>query len=50
MFVQRNYDLTPHDDWELNVQPRLGSTTESVEVHHPTNDTLVGWRIQEKGE
>lgn len=48
--ILRDYARTEHDDWILNVQPRLTLTAESVELRAPTTNKLVGWKIQTRHE
>ena len=49
LFIQRDWDRTESDDWQLNVQPRLNNSTESLEIRDE-NGELFGWRIQSRGE
>ena len=47
MFINRDWNRTEHDDFQLNVLPRLGETTEALPIYHDINgnNTLVGWKI-----
>lgn len=47
-FVQRDFSRTEHDDFVLNVQPRLSDTTETVPVYD--DGKIVGWNIQHRYE
>lgn len=44
MFIQRDYTRTEHDDFVLNVEPKLRDGKEVVPVY--AGGELVGWRIQ----
>ena len=49
MFVNRDWSRTEHDDYVLNIEPRLCETNESVEVY--TDDgKVIGWKIQTRYE
>ena len=48
MIILRDFDRTEHDDWTLNVLPRLDETTESVKLY--ALGKVVGWKIQTRGE
>lgn len=48
MFINRDYSRTEHDDWALNVCPKLHSCNESIEVY--IDSVVVGWKIQWKFE
>ncbi len=43
-FINRNFSLTENDDWKLNVQPRMGNLTESVEMRGP-DGSVLGWKL-----
>lgn len=43
MFVHRNYDRTEHDDFVLNVEPKLDNISEAVPQYFDGN--IVGWKI-----
>ncbi len=49
MFINRDWTRTEKDDWKLNVQPRLGETSESVAVYD-NEGNVVGWKIQGRFE
>lgn len=44
-FINRDWNLTVQDDWNLNVRPRLSKGIESVE-QYAVDGTMVGWKIQ----
>lgn len=48
MFINRNYNRTEHDDFELNFAPRLGNTQEAVPMFF--EQKIVGWKLQLKYE
>ena len=48
MFISRDYNRTLHDDWVLNVQPRLSERSESVELY--VDGEVVGWKVQVRFE
>lgn len=48
MFIQRDFTRTMHDDFVLNVQPKLTDTTETVPVYH--DGQVVGWNIKGRYE
>lgn len=52
MFINRDFTRTEHDDWILNIQPKLDSRSESVEMKYMYRGTwiLAGWKIQTRGE
>lgn len=44
MIILREYNRTEHDDWILNVQPKLRDNQESIDI--VIAGKLVGWKIQ----
>lgn len=48
-FKNRDYSLTEHDDYILNIQPLEGSEKESVPAYNE-DGVLVGWFIQPRYE
>ena len=48
MKIQRNYELTEHDDFERNVKEYLNSTNEAIPIYY--NDTLIMWEIKSRFE
>lgn len=53
MVIQRNWDRTEKDDYELNVKPLIGKNEESVPLYkymeHSSN-VIIAWKIQSKYE
>jgi hypothetical protein len=53
MFIQRNWERTEHDDYVLNVEPRLkDSTNEAVPIYQVSlsERVILGWHIQRQYE
>jgi hypothetical protein len=59
MFINRDWTRTEEDDFKLNVQPRLDSSSEAIPryaaldpAQYPagTPDPIIGWDIQPRGE
>lgn len=48
MIVYRDFNCTEHDDFVLNVQPRLSNTNEAVPLI--IKGEVVGWKIQTRYE
>jgi len=48
-FIQRDWDRSESDDWQINVQPKLNNSLKSLEIRDE-NGELFGWRIQGRGE
>lgn len=44
LFIQRIYSRTEHDDFVLNVQPKLNNYNECLDVRD-SNGGLMGWKI-----
>ncbi len=45
VIIHRNYDRTEHDDFVLNVQPRMSSTDGAFPLQDE-NGNLFGWVIK----
>lgn len=48
MFVNRDYNRTEHDDFQLNIAGKLDRTTEAVPIYMPQGTCIVGWNIQQR--
>lgn len=46
MFIGRDYNRTEHDDFFLNIQPKLFFLVEAIEIK--IDDVLVGWELKLK--
>lgn len=44
MLVHRNYSLTESQDWQMNVQSRLGKYLCSTPMYH--EGVIVAWQIK----
>lgn len=44
MIINRDWTRTEHDDFLLNVEPRMTETTETVPVYN--DGQVVGWKMQ----
>lgn len=45
MFINRSYNRTEHDDFVLNVQPRMSQYDSALGIHDEEGN-LVGWLIR----
>lgn len=45
-FIQRDYRRTEHDDYILNVEPKVTMNFCSVYIFHPETKEVIGWKIQ----
>jgi hypothetical protein len=45
MYINRNYERTEHDDYTLNVEPRLSGTLGAVQIYDGKG-VIVGWEIK----
>ncbi len=48
MFVNRDFNRTEHDDWVLNIKPKLSEFSEAVPIQH--EGKLIGWKVQTRYE
>ena len=44
MIINRNWNRTEHDDFVLNVQPRISDSLEAMPLY--VDGKIVGWKIQ----
>ena len=44
MFINRSYNRTENDDFNLNVLPLLGNHSEAVPFYH--DGYVIGWKIK----
>jgi hypothetical protein len=47
MFINRDYNLTEVEDFKLNVVKHLGQFDVAVCIYHPTEEYVLGWKIQD---
>ena len=51
MIVFRDFYRTEHDDFELNVRPKLGEDTNALPLNHPyAPGTIIAWEIRPRYE
>lgn len=48
--INRNYQINETDDFKLNVAPLLSHHTEAIPIYHPTENYIIGWKIQSRYE
>ena len=49
--ILRDWNRTEHDDWALNVQPRMGEKEESIPLYLPKaapedKEVVAAWAIR----
>lgn len=48
MFINRDWNRTEHDDFELNIKTRMSENSEAVPMY--VGDKIVGWTIRTRYE